>query len=265
MMTRFVQTGQLTLIDVDGNRHDFGPGGSPRSVVALKDKKLYTSLFFNPELKAGEAYMDGTLVPEDGTTVRDFLTVFALNAANLRGHPLQKRIRGYYKRMKRFHQKNLKTASRKNVEHHYDLSNDFYKLFLDEDMQYSCGYFEHKGQSLEDAQLAKKRHIAAKMDIKPGHKILDIGCGWGGMAIYLAENFDVHVTGVTLSTQQHKLAVERVKARGLDDKVDIRLQDYRELKGPFDRIVSVGMFEHVGVPHYTEFFAKSSALLNDGG
>lgn len=265
LMTRFVQTGQLTIIDVDGNRHKFGPGGAPRSVVAIKDKRLYKSLFFNPELKAGEAYMDGTLVPREGTNIRDFLTLFALNASNLRGHPLQKRIRGFYKKIKRFHQKNLKKASRENVEHHYDLSNAFYEIFLDPDMQYSCGYFEHEGQSLDEAQLAKKRHIAAKLDLKPGHRVLDIGCGWGGMAIYLAETFDVHVTGVTLSKQQYELAQERVKAKGLEDKVDIRLQDYRELTGPFERIVSVGMFEHVGVPHYKEFFDKCSALLSQDG
>ena len=266
MMTRFVKTGQLTIIDVAGKTHVFGnDDGGPKSTVKIHNKKLYRSLFFNPELKAGEAYMDGTLTMEEGTTIRDFLLVFAKNAQNLRGQGHQKRIRKFYKRMKRFHQKNLKSKAKENVEHHYDLSNDFYRLFLDEDMQYSCAYYQRPNMTLEEAQLAKKRHLASKMDIKPGQEILEIGCGWGGLSIYLAQNFDVHVTGVTLSTQQHKLANERIKELGLEDKVDIRLQDYRDLTGPYDRIVSVGMFEHVGTPHYAEFFGKSSDLLTDDG
>lgn len=208
--------------------------------------------------------MDGTLTVEKGS-IRDFLKLFALNAANLRGQGHQKQLRSFYKKMKRLHQRNMKASASKNVKHHYDLSNAFYALFLDEDMQYSCAYYEHENMSLEDAQTAKKRHIAAKLDLKPGQKILDIGCGWGGMAIYLAEHFDVHVTGVTLSVQQHKLACERVKQRGLTGKIEILLKDYRDLDGPFDRIVSIGMFEHVGVPHYAEFFDKVSDLLSDDG
>ncbi|MBL4870824.1 MAG: class I SAM-dependent methyltransferase [Robiginitomaculum sp.] len=265
MMAKFVKTGQLTILDVKGKAHVFGKEGDhPSACIKLHDKKLYTSLFFNPELKAGEAYMDGSLTIEDGT-LRDFLKIFALNAANLRGQGHQKRLRTFYKKIKRFHQKNIKSTASKNVQHHYDLSNDFYKLFLDEDMQYSCAYYERDDMSLEAAQLAKKRHIAAKLDLKPGQRILDIGCGWGGTALYLAENFNVHVTGVTLSTQQFELANQRVIDRGLEGKVDILLKDYRELTGPFDRIVSVGMFEHVGVPHYQEFFDKVSDLLSDDG
>ncbi|PHR92149.1 MAG: SAM-dependent methyltransferase [Robiginitomaculum sp.] len=265
LMRRFVKIGQLTILDVNGKAYVFGQeGAEPSATVKLHDKKLYRTLFLNPELKAGEAYMDGTLTMEEGS-IRDFLKIFALNAANLRGQGHQKRIRTFYKKMKRLHQRNIKSVASKNVQHHYDLSNDFYKLFLEEDMQYSCAYYEHPDATLEEAQLAKKRHIAAKLDLKPGQKVLDIGCGWGGMAMYLAENFDVHVTGVTLSVQQHKLAIERVIERGLQGKVDILLQDYRELTGPFDRIVSVGMFEHVGVPHYLEFFTKVSDLLTDEG
>lgn len=269
MMKRFVKSGKLTIIGVDGKAQIFGPEGAaaqtaPNVTIKIHDKKLYTGLFLNPELKAGEAYMDGTLTVEEGT-IRDFLTLFAINADHLRGQPLQKSVRKYYKKVKRWHQKNRRSKAKSNVQHHYDLSNDFYKLFLDEDMQYSCAYFECDDMTLEEAQTAKKRHIAAKMDIKPGQKILDLGCGWGGMAIYLARNFDVHVTGVTLSTQQHKLANERVAKAGLEDRIDILLQDYRDLPGPFDRIVSVGMFEHVGVPQYLEFFAKVRDLLSDDG
>ena len=268
MMKRFVQAGKLIIIDVDGKSHEFGQdsfkAGEPSVTIKLHDKKLYRDLFLNPELRAGEAYMDGTLTVEEGT-IRDFLTLFAINSSNLRGHPLQKSIRKFYKRAKRFHQVNSKISSKANMAHHYDLSNDFYQMFLTDDMTYTCAYYERPDMSLADAQTAKKRHIAAKMNIKPGDKILDIGCGWGGMAIYLAQNFDVHVIGVTLSKQQYVLAVERVKGLGLEDKIDIRYQDYRDVEERFERIVSVGMFEAVGVPHFKEFFDKVSDLLTDDG
>ena len=265
MMKRFVQYGTLQIIDADGIKHSFSQGKQgPNVTVKIHDKSLYTKLFLNPELYAGEAYMDGTLTVEEGS-IRDFLTLFAINADNLRTQPLQKSIRKFYKKIKRWHQKNKRIKAKSNVEHHYDLSNDFYRLFLDEDMQYSCAYFEREDMSLEQAQIAKKRHIAAKMSIKSGQKILDIGCGWGGMAIYLAQNFDVNVTGVTLSEQQYKLANERVKQAGVEDRVQILLKDYRDLTEPFDRIVSVGMFEHVGVPQYPEFFAKVYSLLTADG
>ena len=268
MMKRFVQAGKLVVIDVDGKSHEFGQdnykSGDPSVTIKLHDKKLYRDLFLNPELRAGEAYMDGTMTVEEGT-IRDFLTLFAINSSNLRGHPLQKSIRKFYKRAKRFHQVNSKTSSKANMAHHYDLSNDFYKLFLTDDMTYTCAYYERPDMSLSEAQTAKKRHIAAKMNIKPGDKILDIGCGWGGMAIYLAQNFDVNVIGVTLSRQQYVLAVERVKELGLEGKIDIRYQDYRDVEERFERIVSVGMFEAVGVPHFKEFFDKVSELLTDDG
>lgn len=265
MMNRFVKVGELTIIDANGLSHVFGPGGDgPSATIQLHDKKLHHSLFFNPELKAGEAYMDGTLTIEKGT-IRDFLTVFALNAENLRGQGHQKRLRKFYKRIKRFHQSNTRITARKHVAHHYDISNDFYKLFLDEDMQYSCGYHAKPGVSLAEAQRAKKAHVAAKLNLKPGNRVLDIGCGWGGLAIYIAQNFDVHVTGVTLSVEQHALAVQRVKDLGMEDKVEFVLSDYRDMKGPYDRIVSYGMFEQVGVPHFLEFFTKVSDLLTEDG
>ncbi len=266
MMTQFVKTGQLTIIDVDGNRHIYGPGGegTPSATIRLTDKRLYRQLFLNPELKAGEAYMDGTLICEDGG-IRGLLNVFANNREGLRGHPLQKALKGWLKKIRKWHQRNKTTASRKNVQHHYDLSNEFYRLFLDEDLQYSCAYWPSLDISLEDAQRAKKAHIAAKLNLKPGMKVLDIGCGWGGMAIYLAETYGCEVVGVTLSDEQHALGVARVKEKGLIGKVDIRIQDYRHLEEKFDRIVSVGMFEHVGVAHYLEYFSKINALLTEDG
>ena len=211
--------------------------------------------------------MDGTLICEDG--IRNLLEVFAHNRGGLRGHPLQKALKGYLKKIRRWHQRNKKSASRKNVQHHYDLSNDFYRLFLDEDLQYSCAYWPSLDISLEEAQRLKKAHIAAKLNITPetgpGMQVLDIGCGWGGMAIYLAQTFGCKVIGVTLSDEQLALGKERVKTLGLEDKVDLRLQDYRTLTESFDRVVSVGMFEHVGIAHYLEYFTKIRELLTDDG
>jgi len=242
MMAQFVKVGQLTIIDADGNKHVHGPGGHPQATIQIKDKALYKSLFLNPELRAGEAYMDGTLTCEGG--IRNLLEVFAYNRGGLRGHPLQKALKGYLKKIRRWHQRNKKSASRKNVQHHYDLSNDFYRRL-------------------------KKAHIAAKLNITPetgpGMKVLDIGCGWGGMAIYLAQTFGCEVVGVTLSDEQLALGQERVKKLSLEDKVDLRLQDYRTLTESFDRVVSVGMFEHVGIAHYLEYFSKIKELLTDDG
>ena len=263
MMAGFVKVGQLTIVDADGGEHVHGPGGEPNATIRLHDKKLYRTLFLNPELRAGEAYMDGTLTV-DGS-IRDLLEVFAYNRDGLRKHPAQKVLKGWLKKIRRYHQRNKTSASRKNVQHHYDLSNEFYRLFLDEDLQYSCGYWPRKGMTLEQAQLEKKAHIAAKLNLKAGDRVLDIGCGWGGMAIYLAQNYDVKVVGVTLSDEQHALGVERVKALGLEDKVDIRLQDYRHVEGPFNAVVSVGMFEHVGIAHYQEYFSKIRDVLTDDG
>lgn len=264
MMAGFVKVGQLTIIDVDGREHVHGPGGHPAATIRLTDKRLYRTLFLNPELRAGEAYMDGTLICEGGG-IRDLLEVFAHNRAGLRKHPWQKVLKGTLKKIRRYHQRNKRSVSRKNVQHHYDLSNEFYRLFLDDDLQYSCAYWPSLDISLEQAQRAKKAHIAAKLNLKPGQSVLDIGCGWGGMAIYLAQNYDVNVVGVTLSDEQQALARQRVQDAGLSDKVDIRLQDYREVTELFDAVVSVGMFEHVGVPHYLEYFSKIRDVLKDDG
>ncbi|MDW3094840.1 MAG: cyclopropane-fatty-acyl-phospholipid synthase family protein [Gammaproteobacteria bacterium] len=266
MMSSFVKVGQLTIIDVDGNKHVYGPGGvdSPSAVIRLTNEKLYRNLFLNPELKAGEAYMDGTLICEQGG-IRGLLEVFANNRGRLRSQPTQKILRRWFKKIRRFHQLNKTSVSRKNVKHHYDLSNEFYRLFLDDDLNYSCAYYQHSDMTLEQAQLAKKRHIASKLQLTPGVTVLDIGCGWGAMAIYLAEQFDCHVVGVTLSDEQYELATKRIKDRGLSEKVEIKLMDYRDVTQKFDRVVSIGMFEHVGLNHYLEYFKSIKALLNDSG
>lgn len=264
LMSRIVQVGTLRIVDAEGNEHVHQGKPGPSVTIRLTDPKLYHTLFLNPELRAGEAYMDGTLLIEEGS-IRDLLMIYALNRLSLRGHPLQKLVRGSVKKVKKLFQRNTLTRSRENVAHHYDLSNDLYRLFLDEDMNYSCAYFAHPDDSIEVAQQNKLRHVASKLALKPGMRVLDIGCGWGGMALYLAKHFDVEVVGVTLSTEQRALAIERAKARGLDHKVKFELIDYRNVEGPFDRIVSIGMFEHVGVGHYDEFFGKASSLLTDDG
>jgi cyclopropane-fatty-acyl-phospholipid synthase len=263
LLSRAKLTGRLEMIDADGVRHVFGNGQGPDICVRLTDKALHTKIFLHPELVVGEAYTDGTFIVERGT-LRDFLVFFFENKRAIRGHPLQKLVNTTLKRVKRLHQRNDASLARANVSHHYDLSNDLYKLFLDRDMHYSCAYFED-GDDLEAAQQRKLRHIAAKLDLKPGQRVLDIGCGWGGMALYLARAADIEVLGVTLSTAQLELARARAKERGLDNRVRFELIDYREVTGEFDRIVSIGMFEHVGITQYDTFFAKVRDLLKPDG
>jgi cyclopropane-fatty-acyl-phospholipid synthase len=264
MFRRFVQKGTVEIIDAHGKLHRHVGSPGPFVRARLHDPKLHLALALNPELRAGEAWMDGTLTIEEGT-LRDLLTIFATNRGHLRGQPLQKSVRRASKTLKRLFQRNTLLRSRANVAHHYDLSNDLYRLFLDNDMNYSCGYFRAPSDSLEDAQQNKLRHIAAKIDLRPGMRVLDIGCGWGGMALYLARHYDVDVLGVTLSTEQQQLATARARERGLDHKVRFELCDYRNVTGPFDRIVSIGMFEHVGVQYFGTFFDKVGALLTEDG
>jgi len=248
VMTRFVSKGALTVHMPDGSSSTYGPGGKPSAAIRINDPKLPLQLVKNPELIAGEAYMDGRLEMVD-CTIRDFLTVFANNRDGLRKGPLRSKVKAWQKKIRRWHQRNPRATSSANVKAHYDISNDLYRMFLDEDMQYSCAYWPSTDITLEEAQLAKKRHIAAKLKLEPGQRVLD----------------SVKVVGVTLSTQQHELGVQRVKDLGLEDLVDLRLQDYRDVEGPFDRIVSVGMFEHVGIGHFAEYFNGIRELLTDEG
>jgi len=264
-LRRWVHQGHLTLITPDGRRHEIGtPDGRPRAVVRLKDQYLPLRLIRNGAYHLGQGYMDGGLVIEDGT-LRDFLEILALNtgmesATGLRSIPHRvERLAAYLQ------QYNPLRRARANVAHHYDLSAELYRRFLDDDWQYSCAYFEAPEASLEEAQLAKKRHLAAKLRLKPGLRVLDIGSGWGGLALTLAQSADVEVLGITLSTEQQAEATRRAEAAGLAHKVKFELLDYRAVEGPFDRIVSVGMFEHVGVPNYPRFFAQIRNLLKPDG
>ena len=264
MLAAFVKVGRLTVIDAEGTPHVFAGTPGPEVTMRLSDPSLYRKLFFNPELHAGEAYMDERLT-FPGSSLRAFLTLFSLNRQALAGQPTQRALRRISRGLKRFQQANPIGKARENVAHHYDLGNDFYRLFLDRGLFYSCAYFRDEADTLEAAQIAKCRLIAAKLALAPGQRVLDIGSGWGGLAIYLARVAEVEVTGVTLSTEQHALANARAAEAGVADRVRFELRDYRELDQSFDRIVSVGMFEHVGVRHYAEFFAKVNALLKPDG
>ena len=264
MLTKIIRTGTLEVVDAEGHVHRYAGTAEPFVRVKLHDPSLYRSLVWNPDLKAGEAYMEGTLTIEQGT-LRDFLTLFAINRGVSRKLPIQKPLRRLAKRMKSLWQRNTLIQSQRNVAHHYDLSNELYGLFLDSGMNYSCAYFRSPTDTIEEAQQNKLRHIAAKLDLKPGQRVLDIGCGWGGMAIYLAQNFDVHVTGVTLSKEQLALAQQRADELGLAHKISFQFKDYRDVAGNFDRIVSIGMFEHVGISYFQQYFGKIQSLLAPGG
>ena len=264
MMKSFVRVGSLTVIDAEGRVHVFAGSPGPNVTMRLTDPSLYYKLVLNPELHAGEAYMDGRLSFEN-STLRDFLTLFSMNRLSLGSYPLQKVLRRVSLGLKKFQQANPVGQAQKNVSHHYDIGNDFYRLFLDKGMQYSCAYFTSDDDTLEEAQQNKLRLIASKLNLKPGQRILDIGSGWGDMALYLGRMENVNVLGVTLSREQCALANQKAANLGLSDRVRFELRDYRHVEEKFDRIVSVGMFEHVGVHHYDEFFAKVNDMLTPDG
>jgi len=265
LLRRFVRRGRLGVIDHTGRRSDFGATDSRPSVaIRLHDPALYRRLALYPTLHVGRAYVDGSLTIAEGE-LSDFLDLLLLNerlASRGRVSELRRRFDGVARLAAVI---NLPGRARRNVRHHYDHAADFYRCFLDEDLQYSCAYFAVEGLSLEEAQEAKKRHIAAKLDLRHGHRVLDIGCGFGGMSLFLARNYGVRVTGITLSSEQLKIARERAAKQGLSRVVNFQLEDYRRTRGVFDRIVSVGMFEHVGRPHYRQFFSRLDELLADNG
>jgi cyclopropane-fatty-acyl-phospholipid synthase len=264
LVGKIVTRGTLTVIVGDGAPRSFGPGGGKALTVRVADKRTAFAIAHNPRLGLGEAYMDGRVTIEGGDILDLLELVVAANRWEDKGvgrKALNKGKRTWTAPFRR----NQAAKSRKNVSHHYDIGNDLYRLFLDEDMQYSCAYFTDPANSLEQAQSDKKAHIAAKLLLKPGQKVLDIGCGWGGTALYLNRVADVDVLGVTLSEEQLKVARQRAEEAGVADRVKFELIDYRSLTGRFDRIVSIGMFEHVGAAHFDEFFAKCRELLADDG
>lgn len=261
--SHFIKVGRLTIVDAAGRAHQFGDGTGPEVSFSVTRRAAW-AIGINPDLGLGEAYMDGSLIFLRGT-IYDLLDIVARNweAEDLRPQSFAKQFILAVRRM--VQQWNGRAAAKRNVAHHYDLSNNFYRRFLDPDMQYSCAYFTRPDATLEEAQEAKKAHIAAKLALAPGHRVLDIGSGWGGMALALADRFDVDVLGITLSKEQLALARQRASARRMTDRVHFELRDFRDVQGPFDRIVSVGMFEHVGRPNYQAYFDAIARLLDDRG
>ena len=264
LVDKLLTTGSITLKRPGKPAQTIGRGGGKHLTVRFADRKVAWDIIKNPRLGLGETYMDGRLVIEDGTILDLLELIVGSNRWEDKSEGRKalgkgkNRIRGFFKR-------NNPIRARRNVAHHYDLKDELYELFLDDDKQYSCAYFTDPKNSLEQAQADKKAHIAAKLALEPGQRVLDIGCGWGGMALFLHKVAGVDVLGVTLSEHQLKIARERAAAAGVSDHVKFELIDYRHLDDRFDRIVSVGMFEHVGAAHYDEFFAKCRELLKPDG
>ena len=265
LLGKLIRNGRLTIVWPNGKSQGFGGGEGPSLTVRLEDRKAALDIARNPRLGIGETYMDGRLVVEDGTILDLLLLVLSNNRWENGGSSRKAFGKKRWKKLLAPLRRNFTGSSRRNVAHHYDLSDELYEAFLDADKQYSCAYYTDPGNSLEQAQLDKKAHIAAKLALRPGLHVLDIGCGWGGMALYLNRVAGVRVTGITLSEHQLKIARRRAAEAGVADQVQFELIDYRELDGRFDRIVSVGMFEHVGLAHYGEFFAKCRELLAEDG
>ena len=261
---RIITVGRLRVVDAGGRSHTFEGSSGARVAIRLHDPALHWKLLVRPRLYLPEAYVDGALTIEDGS-LYDLIDLLAANIEVLPEGLLGSLLNGYIAPLRRLYQYNPVSRARQNVAHHYDLSDPLYELFLDRDRQYSCAYFYDSSDDLDTAQLNKKRHIAAKLLIRPGQRVLDIGAGWGGLALYLAGECGADVTGLTLSAEQHKAAVLRAAAAGLSDRVRFHLRDYREEVGHYDRIVSVGMFEHVGINHYNAFFTKLKSLLAPDG
>ena len=262
---QLVSTGTLEVVTARGKHLVFGDGTGLPVRIRFMDWRAEIAFVTDPDLRVGELFVDQRIVVEQGT-IYDFLTA-VLREKRVPFLPVITTLLTRYRYLSlRFLQDNGLLRARKNVAHHYDLDDRLYELFLDKDRQYSCAYFETPAATLDEAQLAKKRHIAAKLLLKPGERVLDIGCGWGGMALYLNRVAGAgHVTGVTLSAEQLGVAKRRALEAGVPDAVDFQLMDYREIDETFERIVSVGMFEHVGITYYDAFFTKVAELLTDDG
>ena len=263
-LSTLIKVGSLDVETASGQSFTVGDGTSPSAAIRFCDPAAQTAFMLRPDLRFGELYMDGRVEVTRGT-IYDVLAIGSRNVARFQRFVWLRAVERVRCALRSLAQRNYLMQARRNVAHHYDLDNRLYQLFLDQDRQYSCAYFEHDGATLDEAQLAKKRHIAAKLLVERGDRVLDIGCGWGGMALYLAEICGAHVTGITLSLEQLAVAQGRLTDAGQKARAEFRLEDYRETRGPFDRIVSVGMFEHVGVGFYDSFFQQIARLLDDNG
>jgi len=265
LLRPLIRTGHLTVIDWRGRASHYGDQTGKQVTIRIQNRATALRILFDPQLAVGEVYVDGLLTLESGS-IYDLLDLamrnMGLGTLAYPFAPVMDRIRTW---LRTLHQNNHSSRARRNVAHHYDLSSQLYELFLDADQQYSCAYFLKPDDSLERAQAQKKRHIAAKLLLEPGHRVLDIGSGWGGLGLYLADIGGTDVTGVTLSTEQFQISNARSKEAGRADRVRFIMRDYRSEIGTYDRIVSVGMFEHVGIGHYDEYFKTIARCLNDDG
>ena len=266
LCARVFRTGTLLVTDPSGELHRFGDASGDPIHIHVKSTAAERAILRDPDLGFPEMFMAEEVDFIEGDPLGFVKLAYAnLGRAGTRPPWVTGLMNGLRYAMRRFQQINTASRSRSNVQHHYDLSGVLYRLFLDEDMQYSCAYFPRPDMTLEEAQIAKKHHLAAKLLLQPEHNVLDIGCGWGGLGLYLARSFDVNVLGITLSDEQHAVASERAQSSGLDQQVHFEIRDYRKLQERFDRIVSVGMFEHVGVNHYRTFFNQCARLLKPDG
>jgi cyclopropane-fatty-acyl-phospholipid synthase len=270
MLRRILHNGELVVIDHDGKEYRYGDGApAPHGPVRVRftDRGASTHIVRDPRVGAAEVFMDGRMIIEQGD-LRDLLLLVRYNAPIERQGALKPKgpVRKAVRRIAgKLDQINWKTRSRRNAEHTYNLTRRLYELFLDEDRQYTMAYYRDTANSLEKAQLDKKAHLASKLYLKPGMKVLDIGCGWGGTALYLHRHYDVDVLGVALAPDQIEFCRERAAEAGVSDRVKFELMDYRDVEGPFDRIINVGLIEHLGTPHYPGFFRKCHDLLKEDG
>lgn len=265
ILSQFVKDGRLKVTDYDGQIYEYGdPNAQLDAAISLRDPDTARKLAFNPPLKLGELYMDGALTIEEGSLI-GFLRLLLLNNRRWNRSIWGKVYHRAEDVVRLPSVLNFASRARKNVKHHYDLSDELFSLFLDSDRQYSCAYFRSDDADIETAQLNKRQHIAAKLNIQPDQHVLDIGSGWGGLALYLAQHYPVKVTGLTLSDEQYRTSNARARELGLEDRVEFKLLDYRKEMGSYDRIVSVGMFEHVGKPYFSAFFRKLQSLLTPEG
>lgn len=268
LLGKVIATGTLVVIDHDGKAYEYGDVTGVPVRIRLTHPKASSHIARHPQVGAGEAFMWGWLIVDPPHDIRDLIMLFSRNAnartdraMNAQG-PVRKLAE---KLLARVDGINLRGKARKNAEHTYNLTRRLYELFLDEDRQYTMAYYRDENATLEQAQVDKKAHLAAKLHIKPGMRILDIGCGWGGFALFLARHYDAEVTGVALAPDQIAFCQERAEAEGLSDRVKFHLMDYRDVQGGFDRISSVGLLEHVGTVHYPQFYEHTHRLLGRDG
>jgi len=264
MLNRAIEKGTLSVNYPSGEQVEFGSGESPKATVHFQDAAAVRSVYLDPALKFAEMYMDGRMTI-DASELDRFIEIVKINGAKKFATAPAVAL-SLWRIFDRFWRRRIAPEkARRNVAHHYDLDDRLFKLFLDDDLQYSCAYFETPDASLEEAQNAKKRHITAKMMLEEGQRVLDIGCGWGGTGLFLAQNFNVDVTGVTLSIEQQRVAQQRAQDNGLSESVRFNLTDYRAVEGTFDRLVSIGMFEHVGPQNFLTYFKTAKKLMKDDG